>query len=177
MKIKFTSYHIGMAAAFGGAAFAFRALGLGLPGYPPGSFIDLGLMMAPLSGMAGGPIVAILVGICRAIPSGLPIIDIWLVPLFGASFAFVYKYIVLRAKAGLPRWITLIVMLWIWVWCVDEVLFIYSLSVLGIAPFLPGYIGAIPFLFYFSTVQSIIAIAAIKALPGVFGWKEGKVQW
>jgi hypothetical protein len=176
MKINFTSYHVGMAAAFGGAAFAFRALGIGIPSYPPGGFIDLGLMIIPLSGMAGGPLVALITGLARGIPSGLPIIDLWLVPFYALTFSLVYRYLVIKVRLPV-RWVVLIAFLWIWIFCVDEVLFIYSVSLLGIVPFVTGYIGAIPFLIYFAVVQSVITVAAIRAFPGIFGWKEGKVQW
>ena len=79
-KAFLTSNQIGIAAAFGGAAFAFRALGISIPVVPP-LVMDPGALMPCLAGMAGGPIVGAIVGIARAIPSGTPIVDIWAQPI------------------------------------------------------------------------------------------------
>lgn len=65
-----TSQQIGLAAAFGGAGFAFRALGLAIPLVPP-LVMDPGALMPILAGMAGGPIVGAIVGVARGIPSVL----------------------------------------------------------------------------------------------------------
>ena len=59
-----TSNQIGLAAAFGGAAFAFRALGIAVPLVPP-LVMDPGALMPCLAGMAGGPVVGAIVGIAR----------------------------------------------------------------------------------------------------------------
>ena len=55
-----TSNQIGIAAAFGGAAFAFRALGISVPLVPP-LVMDPGALMPCLAGMAGGPVVGAIV--------------------------------------------------------------------------------------------------------------------
>ena len=69
-----TIRQVGLAAAFGAAGFAFRASGLvvQLPvSVIPSIDIDFGAFMPCLAGMAAGPIVRIIVGIARGIPSGL----------------------------------------------------------------------------------------------------------
>lgn len=62
-----TSNQIGLAAAFGGAAFAFRALGIAIPMVPP-LIMDPGALMPCLAGMCGGPVVGIIVGIATRYP-------------------------------------------------------------------------------------------------------------
>ena len=62
-----TSKQIGLAAAFGGAAFAFRALGIAIPMVPP-LIMDPGALMPCLAGMCGGPVVGIIVGIATRYP-------------------------------------------------------------------------------------------------------------
>ena len=99
-----TSQQIGLAAAFGGAGFAFRALGLAIPLVPP-LVMDPGALMPILAGMAGGPIVGAIVGVARGIPSGTPAVDLWAQPIKGIYWAFVWKYLLLKIEDERKRWI------------------------------------------------------------------------
>jgi hypothetical protein len=174
--VKFTSREVGMAAAFGGAAFAFRVLGLGLPGYPPGAFMDLGSMMVDLAGMAGGPIVGLIAGLGRGMASGLPMNDIFLCPFMGVLWAFVYKYVVLAVKNPSRRWFVLVPLVMLLRFA-QETEFTYFLSLIQIAPFIPGWIGSIPTVIIYMIAEAIVVVGAIRAVPAVFGWKEGKASW
>ena len=98
-----SSNQIGLAAAFGGAAFAFRALGIAVPLVPP-LVMDPGALMPCLAGMCGGPIVGIIVGIARGIPSGTPAVDLWAQPVKGVYWYFAWKQII-KIENERTRWI------------------------------------------------------------------------
>ncbi|RLG11861.1 MAG: hypothetical protein DRN64_00815 [Thaumarchaeota archaeon] len=172
-----TSRQVGLAAAFAAAAFAFRASGLVITLAPP-LVIDLGALMPCLAGMAAGPIVGIIVGIARGIPSGLPQVDLILQPVKGIYWAYVYKYVVLRVKSQALRWPIFWAITWLLQFFVEAPLFIFANSLLGFYPFYPtwpftlGWYSAL-----YGVYQIVIFSAIIAALPGVFGWKEGKAPW
>jgi len=172
-----TSRQIGLAAAFGAAAFAFRASGLVITLAPP-LVIDLGALMPCLAGMAGGPIVGIIAGIARGIPSGLPQVDLILQPVKGIYWAYVYKYVILRIKDVKLRWPLFWIITWLLCFFVESPLFVFANSLLGFYPFFPtwpftlGWYSAL-----YGIYEAVIFSAIIAALPSVFGWKEGKAPW
>ena len=172
-----TSRHVGLAAAFGAAGFAFRASGLVLSLFPP-LVIDLGALMPCLAGMAAGPIVGIIVGIARGIPSGLPQVDLILQPFKGIYWSYVYKYVILKVKNPKMRWPIFWIVTWLLQFFVEAPLFVFANSLLGFYPFYPtwpitmGWYNAI-----YGIFQIVIFSAVIAALPAIFGWKEGKAPW
>jgi hypothetical protein len=172
-----TSRQMGLAAAFGAAAFAFRALGIAIPMAPP-LVVDPGALMPPLAGMAGGPIVGIIVGIARGIPSGLPQVDLWAQPVKGIYWAFVYKYFILRIKDTKKRWVIFWATTWLLQFFIEAPLFIFANSLLGFYPFYPTWPITLGWYYtLYGFFQIIIFSAIIAALPDIFGWKEGKAVW
>jgi hypothetical protein len=173
-----TSRQMGLAAAFGAAAFAFRALGIAIPMVPP-LVIGPGALMPCLAGMAGGPIVGIIVGIARGIPSGLPQVDLWMQPVKGIYWAFVYKYFIVKIQDVRKRWIVFWIVTWLLQFFIEAPIFIAAEVLLGFySSFYPTW--PIVFGWYYTLYgifQIVIFSAVIAALPEIFGWKEGKATW
>ncbi|NIU02658.1 MAG: hypothetical protein GWN01_17705 [Nitrosopumilaceae archaeon] len=172
-----TSRQMGLAAAFGAAAFAFRALGLVIPMVPP-LVLGPGALMPCLAGMAAGPIVGIIVGIARGIPSGLPQVDLILQPFKGIYWAFVFKYGILKIDDEKKRWPIFWIVTFLLQFFVEAPLFIFANSLLGFYPFYPTWpltLGWYNVLY--AIFQIIIFSAVIRALPDVFGWEEGRATW
>lgn len=174
-KAFLTSNQIGIAAAFGGAAFAFRALGISIPVVPP-LVMDPGALMPCLAGMAGGPIVGAIVGIARAIPSGTPIVDIWAQPIKGIYWALVWQYVILKIADPKKRWIAFGVITMLLQFFVEQPMSVGGNAfLLHLYPFYPtwpftlGWYGIV-----YGIFQIVIFAAIIKAFPGLFGWKTNK---
>jgi hypothetical protein len=74
-----TARQVGMVAAFGGMGFAWRALGLVIPLYPP-FVLDIRETVIVLAAFAGGPYVGIASGFLMGLPSAIPLADIWYYP-------------------------------------------------------------------------------------------------
>jgi len=79
-----------MVAALGGLGFAWRALGLVIPLYPP-FVLDVRETLIAICAFAGGPYVAIASGILMGLPSSLPMLDPWYYPLVGLIFCLATK--------------------------------------------------------------------------------------
>lgn len=169
-----SSNQIGLAAAFGGAAFAFRALGIAIPLVPP-LVMDPGALMPCLAGMCGGPIVGTIVGIARGIPSGTPAVDLWAQPAKGIYWYFAWKQIV-KIENERTRWIVFAISTLLLQFFVEQPMFIAGNSfILHLYDFYPtwpftlGWYSAI-----YAVFQFVIFAAIIKAFPGLFGWKSSK---
>jgi len=178
-KSLLTSRQMGLIAAFGGAAFAFRALGIAIPLVPP-LVMDPGALMPCLAGMAGGPLVGAIVGIARGIPSGLPAVDLWAQPIKGIYWAYVWKYIILRVKDTKKRWLAFAFITWFLQFFVEAPMFIAGNAyIMHLYPFYPTW----PFtLGWYSGIvypifQFVVFAAIIRAFPGLFGWDTGKASW
>jgi len=169
-----TSNQIGLAAAFGGAGFAFRALGIAVPMVPPLT-MDPGALMPCLAGMCGGPIVGIIVGICRGIPSGTPAVDLWAQPIKGIYWYFVWKQII-KIENEKKRWIVFAVVTFLLQLFVEQPMFVAGNSfILHLYDFYPTWPWTL--LWYtcvYSVFQFVVFAAVIKAFPGLFGWKTDK---
>jgi hypothetical protein len=173
-----TSQQIGLAAAFGGAGFAFRALGLAIPLVPP-LVMDPGALMPILAGMAGGPIVGAIVGVARGIPSGTPAVDLWAQPIKGIYWAFVWKYLLLKIEDERKRWIAFAVATFLLQFFVEAPMFIAGNAfILKIYPFYPTWPFTLGWYQALYTVfQFVVFAAVINAFPGIFGWDTGKANW
>lgn len=172
-----TSRHVGLAAAFGAAAFAFRASGLAFSLAPP-LVVDLGALMPCLAGMAAGPIVGIIVGIARGIPSGLPQVDLILQPVKGIYWAYVWKYVILKIPNQKVRWPAFWVITWFLQFAVEAPLFVFANSLLGFYPFYPTWPITMGWYYaFYGVYQIVIFSAVVAALQSLFGWKEGKAPW
>ncbi|MCI8638992.1 MAG: hypothetical protein HFG41_07595 [Coprococcus sp.] len=169
-----TSNQIGLAAAFGGAAFAFRALGIAVPMVPPLT-MDPGALMPCLAGMCGGPVVGIIVGVARGIPSGTPAVDLWVQPIKGIYWYFVWKQIV-KIEDEKKRWVVFAVSTFLLQFFVEQPLCIAGNSlILKLYDFYPTW----PFTLAWYTVvysifQFVVFAAVVKAFPGMFNWRSNK---
>ena len=74
-RSRLTARQVGMVAALGGLGFAWRALGLVIPLFPP-FVMDIRETLTVITAFAGGPWVAIAVGILFGLPSGVPMADL-----------------------------------------------------------------------------------------------------
>lgn len=176
-KSVLTSNQIGLTAAFGGAAFAFRALGIAVPLVPP-LVMDPGALMPCLAGMAGGPLVGAIVGIARGIPSGTPIVDLWAQPIKGIYWAFVWRRVILKVKDTKKRWITFAILTFLLNFFVEQPMFIAGNSfLLDLYPFYPTWpFGMAWYSVLYSIFQFVIFAAVVKAFPGMFDWTTAKVE-
>lgn len=169
-----TSNQIGLAAAFGGAAFAFRALGIAVPVVPPLT-MDPGALMPCLAGMCGGPVVGALVGIARGIPSGSPAVDLWVQPIKGIYWYFVWKQII-KIENEKKRWVVFGVTTLLLQFFVEQVMSIAGNAfILGLYDFYPTWPWTLGwYAVVYSVFQFVVFAAVIKAFPGMFGWKTSK---
>ena len=170
-----TSNQIGISAAFGGAAFAFRALGISVPLVPP-LVMDPGALMPCLAGMAGGPVVGAIVGIARGIPSGTPIVDIWAQPIKGIYWAFIWKFVILKIEDPKKRWLVFGILTFLLQFFVEQPMFTAGNAyLLKLYPFYPTWPFTLAwYAVLYSVFQFVIFAALIKAFPGLFGWKTAK---
>jgi hypothetical protein len=176
-KSYLTSNQIGLTAAFGGAAFAFRALGIAIPLVPP-LVMDPGALMPCLAGMAGGPLVGAIVGIARGIPSGTPVVDLWAQPIKGIYWALVWKHVILKIKNPKKRWITFGALTFILQFFVEQPMFTAGNAfLLDLYPFYPTWpFGMAWYAVLYSIFQFVIFAAIVKAFPGMFNWDTGKIK-
>lgn len=89
-KVWISSHQIGVAAALGGLAFAWRALGLGIPLVPP-FIVDLCHTITLVGAFAGGPYVAIVIGILIGAATVIPWTDMLGYSLTGVLFCLNVK--------------------------------------------------------------------------------------
>ncbi len=87
-----SSKQAGLAAALGGLAFAWRALGLNIPWVPP-FVVDLGHTLVVLGSFAGGPYVTLIISILIGIPSWDTWIDMLGYFITGLGICFLAKTI------------------------------------------------------------------------------------
>lgn len=169
-----TSNQIGLAAAFGGAAFAFPALGISVPIVPPLA-MDPGALMPCLAGMCGGPIVGVIVGIARGIPAGTPAVDLWAQPIKGIYWYFVWKQII-KIENEKKRWIVFGVTTFLLQFFGEQVMFTAGNAyILGLYDFYPTWPWTLGwYSVVYSVFQFVVFAAVIKAFPGMFGWKTSK---
>ena len=87
---RLTARQVGMVAALGGLGFAWRALGLVIPLYPP-YVLDIRETLIVIIGFAGGPWVGIASGILMGLPSSVPMCDVFYYPLVAVVVSAVAK--------------------------------------------------------------------------------------
>ena len=87
---RLTARQVGMVAALGGLGFAWRALGLVIPLYPP-YVLDIRETLIVIIGFAGGPWVGIASGILMGLPSSVPMCDVLYYPLIAVVVSAVAK--------------------------------------------------------------------------------------
>lgn len=176
-RLLLTARQVGMIAAFGGLGFAWRALGLVIPLYPP-FLLDIRETVIVLAAFAGGPYVGIGTGILIGLPSAIPMMDIVYYPGIAVLFCLFVKKI--WQLKGLARHLLLIV-------SIIAIMYIYGLpvaaaiiSLLGIAPFQPflvtSWVGGTGYIY---VAQMIIPLMiAIELAPDFmkprWSWRGGE---
>lgn len=172
-----TARQVGMIAAFGGLGFAWRALGLVIPLYPP-FVLDIRETVNILAAFAGGPYVAIGTGLLIGLPSAIPLNDILYYPITGILFCLFAKKI--WQLKGLARWLLAAVSLVAIEYLVGLPLSAAVINMFGIAPFRPfllaTWLGGTGYIYCAQMV--IPLILAIELAPGFmkprWSWRGGE---
>lgn len=138
---------IGVAAAFGGGAYAVMALNLTVP-FAPGLALDLGELFVSLGGSLGGPIAGIIVGLLKGLGKA-PLRNVPPHMLCGAFmgfwYALVYKW---STKFNSAKWIRIAIwvptmVFYYYVLLLPLLLWIYATIVLQV-PFVPFFLSVAP---------------------------------
>jgi len=103
-----TSRQLAAAAVFGGLGFAWRALGLVIPIAPP-FVVDLRQVLIIIGAAAAGPYGSMIIAVLFALPSALPVADIFYYGWQGLIFCIFYKRLYYM-KSRL-RWVLLSVLI------------------------------------------------------------------
>jgi len=159
-----TARQVGMVAALGGLGFAWRALGLVIPLYPP-MVLDVRETLIAILAFAGGPYVAIASGFLMGLPSALPMLDPWYYPLVGLIICMFTKTI--WKNRGWKGYLLLIVITAVAEF-VGQTLYIIAMAYgLQIAPFWPEFVATFVSGTYFIYVaQEVIPlIIVIRMFP------------
>lgn len=171
-----------MIAAFGGLGFAWRALGLIIPLYPP-YVLDIRESILVIAAFAGGPWVSIGAGILMGLPSSVPFCDVLYYPLLGIILSLFSKHIFAKRNLfyGLYSLVIIIVVL-----AIGELIcltiFNFELAAVGLVSFVPEMIGSIvggTYAIY--VIQEIIPLwIIIKLFPDfmkpTWRWSGGEVE-
>jgi len=136
-KPMLTSRQVGLIAAFGGAAFACRAMGIVIPLVPP-FVVGPALLFIAIAAAAGGPIVGALTGVLRAIPCGIPLACLAGDPVMGIVYGLLHEYVVRRPKNRLAQIVLIWITLQITNWC-NHFAVAFVGSLIGLFPFYPTY--------------------------------------
>lgn len=173
-----TSRQIGIAVSIGGLAFAWRALGLVIPLYPPIVF-DMRPAFLAIGTFAGGPYVGLIIAILCAIPAGIPIVDLIGFSVWALLFSPVVKKI--WALKGIKRhallWFTVFLLEYFWVWpyLIGVLSFVF-----GFFPFWPMMMiawfggGALADTILISLAVSLAIEYAPDFMRPTWSWKGGE---
>jgi len=159
-----TARQVGMVAALGGLGFAWRALGLVIPLYPP-FVLDVRETLIAILAFAGGPYVAIASGFLMGLPSALPMLDPWYYPLVGLILCVFTKTI--WNNRGWKGYLLLVVVLAVAEF-IGLTLYVAAMAYgLQITPFWPEYVASFAGGTYFVYVaQEVIPlILVIRFFP------------
>jgi hypothetical protein len=161
---RLTARQVGMVAALGGLGFAWRALGLVIPLYPP-FVLDVRETLIAIVAFAGGPYVAIASGFLMGIPSAIPMNDIWYYPLVGLILCAFTK--IIWNNRGWKGYLLLVVVMVVAEFIGTTLSIAFLAYGLSLVPFWPEYIANFVSGTYFIYVaQEVIpAIICIKFFP------------
>ncbi|MFQ6126297.1 MAG: hypothetical protein ACE5R6_17065 [Candidatus Heimdallarchaeota archaeon] len=174
-----TSRQVGMIAAFGGLGFAWRALGLVIPLVPP-FLLDIRETINVIAAFAGGPFVAIGVGILVGLPSAVPYADVVYYPMIGISLSLFTKYVWRiredwgKLKALIVLAIVLLPIEFIWI-----TVFIGEMAVMGVVSFWPEFYATMGVTFILYWVQEFLPLwICIYLFPDfmkpTWSWRGGE---
>jgi len=171
-----TARQVGMIAAFGGLGFTWRALGLVIPLFPP-FLLDIRETINVIAAFAGGPYVAIGVGILIGLPSAVPMCDVIYYPLIGLITCLVAKtvYAHRRSWGYILLAITLIA-----AEALALTIFIWELAyVLRLVSFWPEMVASFGVTYWIYVLQEVIPlIICIELFPDFmkprWSWRGGE---
>jgi len=151
-----TSHQIGLAAGLGGLAFAWRALGLGIPLVPP-FIVDLCHTINLIGAFAGGPYVSIVISILIGAATAIPWTDMLGYSICGVLFCLLVKGI--WRLRGWKRHLLL------WWWCAMHAYFIAPLYWLAMFDFVLHLIPFKTVLFWVWGTGETTIYWLIRAIP------------
>lgn len=129
-----TSRQVAMVGALGGLGFAWRALGLTIPLYPP-YVLDIREAVIAIVTFAGGPYVGIATGILIGLPSAIPFWDM----LWYGGFAVIMSLFTktIYASSGVKRYLLLVFAVIVTLYGYALPLSAFLMEVLGFSPWKP----------------------------------------
>lgn len=176
-----SSRQIGMIAAFGGLGFAWRALGLVIPLVPP-YLLDIRETINVIAAFAGGPFVAIGVGILIGLPSSVPFCDVIYYPLAGILLSLVSKYVyrIREESNGLKALVVLVVVL-LPVEALVLTIFNAELALAGMVSFKAEMVASFGITYWLYAAQMIIPLwLCIRYFPDFmkpnWSWRGGEEE-
>lgn len=175
-----TSRQVGMIAAFGGLGFAWRALGLVIPLFPP-YVLDIRETINVIAAFAGGPYVALGVGILIGLPSSVPFCDVIYYPLIGILLSLFSKHIFAnKDKWGGLYALLIITIVLIPIELLAWTIFNFELALVGLVSFIPEMIGSFPTAVIYMIQEIIPLWIVLKLFPDfmrpTWSWKGGEVE-
>ena len=176
-----SSRQIGMIAAFGGLGFAWRALGLVIPLVPP-FLLDIRETINAIAAFAGGPFVAIGVGILIGLPSAVPFCDVIWYPVFGLLLCPFAKYIYsIRDEWGGLKSLVVLTIVIIPIEFIMLTGFVAELALVGLVSFWPEFYASMGLTYVLYTAQEIIPLwLCIKLFPDFmrpnWSWRGGEEE-
>jgi len=168
-----------MIAAFGGLGFAWRALGLVIPLVPP-FLLDIRETINFIAAFAGGPFVAIGVGILIGLPSAVPFCDVIWYPVSGLLLAPFAKYIYrIKDEWNGLKSLVVIAIITIPIEFIAITGFVGELALVGLVSFWPEWYASMGITYVLYTAQMIIPLwLAIRYFPDFmrpnWSWRGGE---
>ncbi len=175
-KAWLTARQVGMIAAIGGLGFTWRALGLVIPLLPP-YLLDIRETVNVIAAVAGGPFVAIGVGLLIGLPSAIPMMDIVYYPFIGIFLSIftktIYKhrhswgYVLLLPVLAIAEAIGMLYSAWL-------------LDFLGIASFWPFLIASFGITYWIYVIQMFVPLIIIielfpEFMKPMWSWRGGEI--
>lgn len=176
-----TARQVGMIATFGGLGFAWRALGLVIPLFPP-YLLDIRETINVIAAFAGGPWVSVGVGILIGLPSSVPFLDTWYYPMIGILLCIFAKHIFNnKDKWGGAYAFLIILIVLIPIQALGNTLFNLGLALVGLVSFWPEMVATFLGVYPLYVAQEVIPLWIIlKLFPDfmkpTWRWRGGEEE-
>ncbi len=174
-----SSRQVGMIAAFGGLGFAWRALGLVIPLVPP-YLLDIRETILVISAFAGGPYVAIGVGILIGLPSSVPYADVVYYPMIGILLSIFTKYVWrTREEWNTLRPLVVLAIVLLPIQLLGNIYFNAAIHITGVASFWPEMTATVGSVLWLYWAQEFIPLwLCIRIFPEfmkpIWSWRGGE---